>query len=595
MSQRTGPASWSAAFGLVALAGRSGPVAQAGLAAVQAVLPLAGLVAMQRLIDAVAAGLAGRLPAEVALRDATLATVLAGVVAFLGNALRGVSSLVGETHGRALSDAVTLRVQQQAATLDLAAFDRPAFHELLQRAGAEASQRPVRLLQDALAVLVAGLGLVTMVWLLAGVSWWLPGLVAATAVPIALVRRRHGQQRADWQAAHLGEQRDVGYAGAVLTGRATAKDVRTLALQGFWSQRLVALRGGLRQSLRQLAGRRGRDDLLVHTVSSVGLFIAYYVLAKQALAGGLSLGELVLQAQAAQRAQNGVRDLLAALAGVHEHRLFLQPVVDLLALRPALVAAPPPATPPPGPLAIEAAELCFRYPEGRDDVLHGLTFTLGSGERVALVGQNGSGKSTLGKLLARLYAPTGGSLRGNGVDLRHVEPAAWRPRLAVLLQDAALFELTVRENLGLGHAAPPAEARLWQVLEVVGLAARLRALPHGLDTMCSRRHAGGVEWSTGEARRLLLARALAQPADLLLLDEPFLALDGVLAESLAGFLAASPRDRTVLVIDHRPQAIRWVDRVLVLDAGRLVADGPPAELVHRHPGFRALFPPDAGR
>lgn len=590
MTRNTGPVGWRPAWDLVSQAGRSRLLAQALLATAQAALPVAGLVAMQRLIDAVANGLAGHATADAALRDATLATALAGAVAFFGNALRGVSTVVAETHGRALADAATSQVQEHASQLDLAEFDRPDFHALLQRAGAEASQRPVRLVQDGIALLVAGLGLAAMAWLLAGVAFWLPVLVAAASLPLAWVRSRHARLRVDWQERHVGDQRDIGYAGAVLTGRATAKDVRTLRLQRFWAERLARLRGGLRDSLRLLAGRRGRDELIVHTISSVGLFAAYYVLAREALAGGLTLGGLVLQAQAAQRAQNGVRDLLAALAGVHEHRLFLRPVVEFLALRPHLVATPPPVAPPPGPLALAARDLGFRYPEADRDALHALQFDIAPGERIAIVGPNGSGKSTLVKLLARLYAPTCGALLGSGADLRHVDPVAWRTRLAVLLQDAALFELTVRENLVLGHEPPAPDDELWRVLAVVGLAERVRALPQALDTMCSRRHAGGVEWSTGEARRLLLARALAQRADLLLLDEPFLALDGALAASLARFLAARPRGATVVVVDHRPQAIRWVDRVLLLDGGRLVACGAPADLARAEPRFRALFP-----
>jgi ATP-binding cassette, subfamily B, bacterial len=433
----------------------------------------------------------------------------------------------------------------------------------------------------------------TMVWLLAGVSWWLPALVALAALPLAWLRGRHAALRVAWQERYVTAQRDVGYAGAVLTGRATAKDVRVFGLAGFWSARLAHLRAQLRQSLRALAGKRSRDELLVHTISSAGLFAAYFWLANQALAGGLSLGGLVLQAQAAQRAQNGVRDLLAAMLGVHEHRLFLRPVLDFLALRPGLVAAPPPATPPPGALALAVRQLAFRYPEAACQALHDVSFDVAAGERLAIVGPNGSGKSTLLKLLARLYAPAAGSLAANGVALQHVEPAGFRARLSVLLQDAALFELSVRDNLGLGRtaAAPPcSDAELWQALAVVGLVDRVRALPAGLDTMCSRRFPGGADWSAGEARRLVLARALLRPADLLLLDEPFLALDGVLATALEQHLAQRSRRTTVIVVDHRPQAIRWVDRVLVLERGTVTASGAPRDLAQHHARFRELFP-----
>jgi len=131
---------------------------------------------------------------------------------------------------------------------------------------------------------------------------------------------------------------------------------------------------------------------------------------------------------------------------------------------------------------------------------------------------------------------------------------------------------------------------LWRALAMVSLEARVRALPLGLATPLSRRLPGGVEWSGGELRRLLLARTLAQPADLLVLDEPFAQLDGIVAEQVAADLRQRPRDQTIVVVDHRSAALRCVDRVILLEAGRIVAVGTPAELRAGEARFRALFP-----
>ncbi len=580
---------WTTAWQLASSVGRRPLLELAALAVAQALLPLAGLVAMQRLLDAVAAGIGGTLPPTEAMAAASLAVALAAGIALVGSLVQARLVVRSEVHGRELADATTQRVQEHAATLDLGDFDQPECHERMQRAGAEAATRPVRLVQDGVAVLVAGIGMLAMAGWLLLVEPWLPLVVVASALPVAFVRQRHAADRLRWQQQNVGAQRDVGYTGALLTGRATAPEVRVLGVAAWLGQRLGALRAGLRQSLATLARRRSRDEVWVAAVRSAGLFGAYFVLARAALAGGLSLGELVLHAQAAQRAQNGVRDLLAALAAGREHRQFLRPVVEFLSRGPAVVATPPPRTPPPGPLALAASDVGFRYAGGPREALDGVTFTIAAGEYVGVLGGNGSGKSTLVKLLARLYDPSVGRLEANGVDLRHCEPAAWRARLSVLTQDGSLLELSVRENLELGRSAPATDAEIARVLAVVGLEEAVARLPAGLATPCSRRIDGGVDWSSGEQRRLRIARALLRRADLLVLDEPFAGLDAGSVATVAAHLRTLPGTR--IVVEHRLEPLRHCDRILVLRDGRLVAHGTPAELAATDPAFASLRPP----
>ena len=585
------PVSWSAAFTCCSLAGKRALLQMAVLATVQALLPVAGLLAMKHLVDSVADGLSKRVPDDQAFDAAIFATLIAAAVAFAGGFLRSIASVVSENHGRRLADASVQQLQERTAELQLEQFDRPGFHDALQRAGQEAGPRPVRLSQDLIAVLVALLSLGSMAVLLAHVQVWLPVFVGVCAAPIAWARRRHARLRFDWQRDHVVAQRELGYLGATLTGRATAKDVRVLGLARPFGQRLRTLRATLRSALAKLARRRALDELLVHTLASGALFVVYVYLASDALLGAMTLGGLVLHAQAAQRTQNAVRDLLAAWSGVHEHRLFLRPLVDFLQQSEAAVVAPRAATVPhQGRAAAFATEqLGFHYPEANHEVLQQLTLQIAAGERVALIGANGSGKSTLIKLLCGLYAPSTGNLTIDAENLAEVACEQLRQRVAVLLQDASAFELTVRENLQLGHAAAPDDHLLWRALELVGLAERVRSLPLGLDSPWSRRLQGGVDWSIGEARRIVLARVLTRPADALLLDEPFASLDGQTAASIADYLSQLPRTQTLVIVDHRGPALRCVDRVILLDRGRIVAQGSVAELAV-HPDFVRHFP-----
>lgn len=580
---------WRVALGLVRGIRPGLAAGHAVCVLLQAALPLFGLLAMRWFVDAIVA--ASRDPAAGGFASIAAATGLAAGVAAAGHLLRGLGAVWTEAHGRAVGEANTDRLQRHAASLDLAAFDRADFHDLLHRATAEAGTRPVRFAQDLIAAGAAALGFVSMALLLAGAAGWLPCLVALAAVPGARLRLAHARERFDFQSRNAGASRELGYLGGVLTGRATAKDLRALGLTGRFVARAAALRERLGQGLGGLARSRARAELAAGLLATSALFLAYLHLGDRALAGALTIGGVVLHAQAAQRAQNGVRDLLAALAALGEDRLFLRPVVDFLALEPGLRAEPPVVEIPPGRCELSLEDLAFSYPDSPGPALQGVSTRLPAGEFVVVAGHNGSGKSTLVKLLCRLYDPTTGCIRAGGIDLHHVEPTHWRTRLAVLFQDAHGFEATLRDNLAFGNPSGLTEEAAYRALAVVGLEARVRALPQGLDTPLSRREAGGIELSGGELRRLLLARALAAPADVLLLDEPFAHLDAETTKRLGSELRARAGRQTVIVADHRAAALAAADRVLLLEAGRLVAQGTPADLARGEPRFRGLAPP----
>jgi ATP-binding cassette subfamily B protein len=568
------PAPLRSLFALLAPSGK-GAIGYAALLACQGVLPLAGLYAMAQLVDAVAEALRLGAPAEPAARDAALPRVLwsvaiAASVAAVGHALRAATAFGGEALGRTATERCLERLHAHSTRLDLAQLDDPKTHDLMHQAGQEAAQRPARVLQDTGGLLVAGVSLLAMAVLLGTVRFWLPFAVVLAAIPLAMVRLRAARTQFAFQAATVPDQREVAYLGGLLGSRPAAKELRQPGVAARLLAALGARRRGLQTQALRLSGERARDEALAQLLASAAMFLAYAFFGWQALLGNLTLGGLVMQAQAVQRAQNGLRDLLLALAGLQEDRLFFERFRRFLALQPRLLApAVPRALPPPAAKpALECTGLTFAYP-GTAPVLGGLDLRLEHGERVALVGPNGSGKSTLVRLLGRLYDPDGGAIRYGGIDVREFAPDAWRAAVAIGFQDAAALELTVRDNLAPAGDRDGPAAALSAALDRVGLRERIEALPQGLDTRLGRRFHDGVEFSAGELRRLLLARALLRQTPVLILDEPSSALDRASLDRLLRELAAAPRDRIVLIADHRPELVPWADRVLTLRTGRI--------------------------
>ena len=219
----------------------------------------------------------------------------------------------------------------------------------------------------------------------------------------------------------------------------------------------------------------------------------------------------------------------------------------------------------------------FRYPNSQVEVLQRLGFSVQPGERVGIVGRVGSGKTTVAKLAAGLYEPTEGAVRLDGVDIRQIEPSDLRANLGFVPQDLFLFRGTIRENLVI--AAPHAsDQEVIQAARAVGLHDFIVRHPLGYDLPVGER---GEGLSGGQRQAVALARVLLKRPNLLLLDEPTSAMDNRSEEQILRNLPLYLEGKTILLITHRISLLRLVDRVLVLDGGRLVIDGPRDEVLAR--------------
>ncbi|MBK7977135.1 MAG: ABC transporter ATP-binding protein [Deltaproteobacteria bacterium] len=260
-------------------------------------------------------------------------------------------------------------------------------------------------------------------------------------------------------------------------------------------------------------------------------------------------------------------------------------IQEILDARPEIAA---PAVPEPLPEvggAIEVRDLTFRYPGAAEPALEGLSLAIRRGERVAVVGPTGAGKTTLLRLLVRLWDVPPGTVFVDGVDVTRADPSAVRGRFGLSPQEPFLFSATIRENVELGGVTSGLE-RLEGLIRTVGFAGDLARMPDGFATTVGER---GVQLSVGQRQRLAIARALAPSPQALLLDDPFSAVDAGTEDEILGGLERELAGKTVVLVTHRLEAIRDVDRIVVLDRGRLVEDGSYAELVARDGLFAELL------
>ena len=369
----------------------------------------------------------------------------------------------------------------------------------------------------------------------------------------------------------------IGVAGEGLEGLETVLAFgQERAISGQFGQSLEHAFTASRRFIRARVTMTGMMILLIAAGIIAILFrCAVEAFVYHAITQGVLLQLLMLSMLAASSA----RELGEVWGEFNKASGALERIIELMAWRPS-IAAPvnPKPLPKPARGEIEFREVTFAYP-GREDelALKGFSLHVRPGERVALVGPSGAGKSTVFRLLLRFYDPMTGSISIDGVDLRDADPKAVRARSALVAQDAALFSGSASENIRFGRArASHDEVR--SAASAAQAADFLAALPEGFETPIGER---ARTLSGGQRQRLVIARALVRDAPILLLDEATSALDAENERLVQQAMHEAMDGRTTLVIAHRLATVLEADRIVVMEAGRVIEQGKHAELLAR--------------
>jgi ATP-binding cassette, subfamily B, bacterial len=300
--------------------------------------------------------------------------------------------------------------------------------------------------------------------------------------------------------------------------------------------------------------------------------------------GEATTGDVVLACTLGLSVLHATRDLAIALVDVTQHVARFSEALATLLVPHELRDHPEAAPLVQRGSSVTFDRVSFAYPDC-PTIFTNLSFHIGTGQRVGLVGASGGGKSTIFALVQRFYDIQCGRILLDGQDVTQVTQQSLREAIAVVPQDVSLFHRSIMENIR--YARPEAtDHEVWQAAASAHCCDFIQQLPQGLDTIVQDR---GMRLSGGQRQRIAIARAFLKDAPLLLLDEATSSLDGESEELIREALGRLMRGRTVIAIAHRLSTVRSFDRVLVLEKGQIAQDGSPQALLQRDGIYRRLI------
>jgi ABC-type multidrug transport system fused ATPase/permease subunit len=510
----------------------------------------------------------------------------AAALVFLGVALAAQVVSVGESHvatdlAQRATNALRADLTLHCLHLDSAWHNAHTPGELIERIDGDVGTLSNFFSRFAVDLLGNLLLLAGVLILLYRVDWWV-GLVytGLTVVALLLIRALNPIPTRYRIAARQASAELYGFLEERLAG---TEDLRSAGAVPYAMRRLYER---LRVVVRTEVLARSLGSLFANVTLSLftlGTAIAFLLGAYLFHAGLATLGTVYLLFAYTQMLQRPIEQLHRQAQDFQGAAAAVSRIVALLAVQPTILDPVAERIAPDGQgtsrasaAAVEFDGVSFRYGRGAEAeaVLRDVSFRLAPGEVLGLLGRTGSGKSTISRLLFRLYDPSGGAIRLDGIDLRDLPLAEVRRRVGIVSQEVQLFHASVRDNLTFFDASSKDEA-IRRVLDELGLGDWYKTLPHGLNT---RLAPGGGGLSAGEAQLLAFARIGLQDPGLVILDEASSRLDPATERLLERAVDALLAGRTAIVIAHRLATIQRADSILILEGGRVVEHGPRAAL-----------------
>ncbi|MEA5536902.1 ABC transporter ATP-binding protein [Crocosphaera sp. XPORK-15E] len=562
---------------------RKWAIALGGLLLIRGGLPVLFIYLSKRLID-------GIIQKENA-QFLVILLMITGIINLISQFSQALEEWVSDAQALVVSDYTYDLIHQKSVEVDLEDYENPDYYNKFQRAIQEAAYRPTKVVKSLALLGQNTLSFLAFCGLLLSLQGGIAFVLVLAILPNSWLRLRVSRQMHRWQYKNILKERLANYYHWILTHDWLAKEIRLFELGSLFITRFHRLRSQLRREKLQVATRYIVWDFFSQMCATGAVFGSYGLIVYQTVKGEISVGSLVMYYQAFGGLQKTFQGVLSSLTELYNDNLFLANLYEFLDLKPKQVNPIFPAFfPCPIRQGIVFEKISYNYSNSPRQALKEINLTIRPGEVIALVGENGSGKTTLTKLLSRLYDPTEGRITIDGIDLRQFDLANLRRQISVIFQDYGKYNLSVKENIGLGNLEQGlASTEISTSAKEAGADEFIHRLPQEYETLLGNLFEGGEELSIGQWQKIALARALFRNSQIIILDEPTSALDPKAESAFFEKFRQLLKNQMAILISHRLSTVRMADCIYVLDQGAIVEKGNHEHLIQQGGIYSHLF------
>ena len=495
--------------------------------------------------------------------------------------------------GERVKLALKRQVYEKAKSTDYECIDDPKFYDKYKWAMdnyADKAGEAVQMLNYLVRGVVAISALAAII---ASVSPWVVLIVAAYGVIRTAFHLQYNKLDLERDEKTVKPNRRLDYIHRVFYMKDYASDMRSTRLSGRsmsyydrYANEKIAVMSGVQKKYVRL-------EFIQRVFNAASQFMTMFLIVLSFYRGEIENAAMLITVfMAANTLDIDIWDIMDVIKGfdkVANYGARVREFFDLPAKIESADAAPKDAkNAPDGAFTVELRDVSFRYTDGGPYVLRHMNLTIRAGERLAVVGENGAGKSTLVKLLLRLYDVTDGKILVDGVDIRDYDIHELRAKVGAAFQNTNIYAMTFAENVTLSHEAD-AKA-ISDIVDRLSLRSVLTKNSASLDSEMTREFdEGGMVLSGGEAQKVAIARLYTYDYGMLMLDEPSSALDPIAEYEMNRMIVGSTRGATTLLIAHRLSSVRDMDRIVVVDGGRVAESGTHDELMSQRGIYAEMF------